>query len=302
MISGRQRAAIAIVIATAFLAGCSGMRDGMHPVLAMDGDRMDTQDPVGNGRALLVTGQFGLAIDALSRLLHDDPGNVRALNLIAEAYARLHRYDLADRYHAEALQIDPNSVAALNNWGFSYLVRGDKARAMELLQRAEAIKGDQPVVLANLRLAGEDGAAPSAESAPRLRAVDDSAEVRVSEHVMLVRRTANLVRIAPGVQLLVTIVPAARQAPPTSGQAVRQSAAETAPLPYVAARRYPAGVDPSARNLAALQRLLDPFSFGVFCDIDDFNLMSGVGMGSTGNSGQAIFPPDIGQQASRGQS
>ena len=290
MISNRQRTAIAIVIATAFLAGCSGMGGGMHPVIAMDGDRMDVQDPVANGRALLVTGQYGLAIDALSRVLHDDPSNVRALNLIAEAYDRLHRYDLADRYHARALEVDPNSVAALNNWGFSYLVRGNKARAVELLERAEAIKRDQPIVLANLKLAGGDTAAPSAMSTAGPSAQDDATEVPVSGHVMLVRRTAYLVRIAPGVQMLVTIPPAASRVQPASRQMTWPNVTEIAPLRYTVIRQHPADIDTRARNLAALQRLLDPSFLGFLRDVDDFSLTSGVGLGLAVNSVQSFDP------------
>ena len=261
----------------------------MHPVIAMDGDRMDVQDPVANGRALLVTSQYGLAIDALSRVLHEEPNNVRALNLIAEAYDRLHRYDLADRYHAQALEVDPNSVAALNNWGFSYLVRGNKARAVELLERAEAIKSDQPIVLANLKLAGGDAEAPSAVKTTGLSAGNDATDVPVSRHVMLVRRTANLVRIAPGVQMLVTIAPAASRMQP----APRQTAwhvTEIAPLPYIASRRHPVDIDARARNLAALQRLLDPSLFGLLRDVDDFSLTSGARLGLAVNSAQSIDP------------
>ena len=262
----------------------------MRPVIAMDGDRMDVQDPVANGKALLVTGQYGLAIDALSCVLHDDPNNVRALNLIAEAYDRLHRYDLADRYHAEALEIDPNSVAALNNWGFSYLVRGNKTRAVELLERAEAVKGDQPVVLANLKLAGGGAAAPSVMSTAGLPADDDATEVPVSRHVMLMRRTANLVRIAPGVQMLVTIALAPSRVQPTSRQMPWRSVTEIAPLPYVVIRQRPVDIDIRARNLAALQRLLDPSAFAILRDVDDFSLMSGVGLGLAVNSVQSIDP------------
>jgi tetratricopeptide (TPR) repeat protein len=238
--------------------------------MAMDGSRMELQDPVEQGRALLVTGQYGLAIDALSRVLHDQPDSVRALNLIAEAYDRLHRFDLADRYHAKALEVDPNSVAALNNWGFSYLVRGDKARAKALLERAVAVKGDQPVVLANLRLVGDGEPAAPAGAIQAVRTVDDTIEIPLSGHVSLVHRTGQLVRMAPGVQLLVTTAPAV-QPQPTSIEASPQKAVEAAPLPYIVARHEPIDADTRVRNLAALQQLLDPSPFGFFPDIDEFN-------------------------------
>jgi tetratricopeptide (TPR) repeat protein len=281
MIANRQRIGIALLIVAALLAGCAGGSSDVRPILAMDGSRMDVHDPVEQGRAFLVTGQYGLAVDALSRVLHDQPANVRALNLIAEAYDRLHRYDLADRYHAEALEIDPNSLAALNNWGFSYLVRGDRARAKGLLARAEAIKSDNPVVLANLQLATEGQAAASTNGTPSALAVDDTVDIPISEHVSMVRRTGQLVRLAPGVQLLVTTAPVA---PPVSSEAPRESTVEIAPLPYVITQQEPAGVDPRVRNLAALQRLLDSSPFGFFPDVDDFNLQRPAGTASIGQT------------------
>jgi tetratricopeptide (TPR) repeat protein len=254
--------------------------------MAMDGSRMELQDPVEQGRALLVTGQYGLAIDALSRVLHDQPGSVRALNLIAEAYDRLHRYDLGDRYHAKALEVDPNSVAALNNWGFSYLVRGDRARAKDLLERAEAIKADQPVVLANLRLVNGGEPATTANVAQSARAVDGTVEIPLSGHVTLVRRTGQLVRVAPGVQLLVTVPPPA-QPQPMAAEASPQKAIEAAPLPYIVTQRRPVDVDGRFRNLAALQQLLDPSPFGFFPDVDDFNHPR-TGVGSAAITGWSV--------------
>src|SRR5688572_3214428 len=120
------------------LGGCAvGSGDArpiMAPAMSMDGQKFDLQDPVENGRALVLTGQFGLAVDVLSRAAQTDPHNARALTLLAVAYGQLKRFDLADRYHAQALEADPDSVAALNNWGYSYLVRGDKIRAADLLE------------------------------------------------------------------------------------------------------------------------------------------------------------------------
>ena len=73
LIAFRRRLGIALVIASALLGGC--MSSPMRPVIAMDGEQIDMQDPVGNGRALLITGQYGLAIDSLTETVQEDPGN-----------------------------------------------------------------------------------------------------------------------------------------------------------------------------------------------------------------------------------
>ena len=65
MFASQQRIGIALVAAALLLAGCAGTASGVRPVIAMDGDSMNVQDPVENARALLVTGQYGLAIVAL---------------------------------------------------------------------------------------------------------------------------------------------------------------------------------------------------------------------------------------------
>lgn len=260
---------ILLALAVGLLSGCSGTAGNVRPVIAMGGDSMNIHDPVENGRALLMTGQYGLAIEALSRVLHDDPGNARTLTLLAEAYDRLHRYDLADRYHGQALQADPNFVAALNNWGYSYLVRGDKPRAVGLLERAVAVKKDHPVILANLQLAAGDAPAASQKVPSVSPIAEATGEIQVSEHVVAVRRTGKLVRVAPGVQMLLT---GRQRVPPMqgSGRDPKARSVVLTTFPAMSGRSAPTAGDPTTRLLGALQRLLDPSPFKFFPEVDDF--------------------------------
>jgi len=226
MIATRHLFGVALIIAAALLAGCAGSLGDMRPIMAVDGKRVDMQDAAGKGRALLLTGQYGLAIDALTQVVHAEPGNVRALALLAVAYDHLKRYDLADRYHAEALQIDPNSVAALNNWGYSYLVRGDKARATGLLQRAAAVSRDQPIVAANLALVSGAAAGAGVRQSLSIQSSETAAGTRLSQHVTIVRRVGRLVRLAHGVQMLLTVSePAEELASPRMTLAAERSGA-----------------------------------------------------------------------------
>lgn len=220
--SNWQRGIGALLIGLcATLGGCAIGGDGARPVLGMDGQQIDVSDPVERGRAQILTGQYGLAIDGLTTVVTRDPRNARAKTLLAVAFGQLKRFDLADRYHAEALEIDPNSVAALNNWGYSYLVRGDRARATGLLERAVAAGDDRPIVVANLALAR--GVDPTPPQLPTQAAIgeDQPRDLRVTQHVTLVRPAGRLMRVAPGVQLLLTEAPAAVAA---------QSDVPTAPL------------------------------------------------------------------------
>jgi len=286
MIARQQRIGIVLVVAALLVSGCSGTAGNMRPVIAMGGDSMNIHEPVENGRALLMTGQYGLAIEALSRVLRDDPGNARTLTLLAEAYDRLHRYDLADRYHGQALQADPNFVAALNNWGYSYLVRGDKLRAVGLLERAAAMKKGHPVVAANLRLAAGDATAASQHAPPVAPVAEGTGEVQVSEHVIAVRRTGRLVRVAPGVQMLLTGLQKA-PARQGSGRELGARSVELTAFPAMT-QSTPSAGDPTTRLLGALQRLLDPSPFKFFPEVDDFARQLQADSGATPEPARAV--------------
>ena len=212
MTHARNTVTSSMIGLTLLLGGCAAGTGEGRPVLAMDGQHLDASDPVERGRALILTGQYGLAIEGLSEAVTQDAGNARALSLLAVSYAQVKRFDLADRYHAQALEIDPSSVVVLNNWGYSYLVRGDGGRATDLLARAAAANDGRPVVAANLALArGNDAeTSPSSEVAS---GSDPMRSVQISSHVILVRSAARLRRMAPGVQMLVTSIPAEAQAP-----------------------------------------------------------------------------------------
>jgi hypothetical protein len=198
----RQVLGLALLAGGLIVSGCAMGPLGMRPIMTVDGQRMDFHDPVERARGLIATGQYGLAVESLSQMVHDEPGNVRALSLLAVTYAHLKRYDLSDRYHQQALLVNANSVAALNNWGYSYLMRGDSARAVGLLERAAAVGGGGPIVAANLALATGGSSTPSEEPSREVPLAERS--IRLSDHVVLVRRVGQLRRLAPGVQLLVT--------------------------------------------------------------------------------------------------
>lgn len=263
------------------LAGCAGGAGDMRPVMTVDGQVLDVRDPVENGRAQILTGQLGLAVDTLSRAVSDDPRNARALTLLAVAYGELKRFDLADRYHAEALAVDPDSVAALNNWGYSYLVRGDRMRATGLLERAAMVGEGRPIVAANLALARGDDAATAASAMPAAADTDAEVSIRLSEHVMLVRRTGRLVRLARGVQMLLTTGPAPQQELPAPRLlADAGPAAGMTDTRFALFRALFALVDgetsAGVAGMTMMDQLADaslaarPSPFGYFPDVDDF--------------------------------
>jgi tetratricopeptide (TPR) repeat protein len=269
----RQVLGVALLSGALLLSGCAVGSHGIRPIMAVDGQHMDFHNPVERARGLVATGQYGLAIDALSQVVHDEPGNVTALNLLAVTYAHLKRYDLSDRYHQQALLVDANSVAALNNWGYSYLMRGDSVRAVGLLQRAAAVGQGDPVVAANLVLAtGRSG--EKTEERPQEAAYPVAEQnIRLSDHVVLVRRTGQLRRLAPGVQLLVTQAsPATLESEPEAPVKLISSVAEQPVDPRFAQfRRLFALFE--GEQVAAMSRDLGTSPFAIVADVDDFSML-----------------------------
>ena len=60
--------------------------------------------------------ELGMAIDYLKAALVQAPGFFVANRDLASAYADRHEYDLADRYFAKAVTIDPNDLITRERW------------------------------------------------------------------------------------------------------------------------------------------------------------------------------------------
>jgi tetratricopeptide (TPR) repeat protein len=71
---------------------------------------------------------------------------------LAASYDRLRRFDLADRAYDQAAKIGGPGAELLNNWGYSYMLRGDYRRARETLLKARALEPGNPYVKNNLEL------------------------------------------------------------------------------------------------------------------------------------------------------
>lgn len=286
MTHARNTVTTSMIGLTLLLGGCAAGAGEGRPVLAMDGQHLDASDPVERGRALLLTGQYGLAIEGLSEAVARDPGNARALSLLAVSYAQLKRFDLADRYHAQALEVDPSSVVVLNNWGYSYLVRGDGNRATDLLARAAAGNDGRPIVTANLALARGSNAETSA-SGEVASGSDPMRSVQISSHVILVRPTARLRRMAPYVQMLVTTTPAATQEPTSVGSPMSPQVSRTGDIKTAVTTDWrvfqalfalmeldtppsDAALVLDPQQLAEASSAAPQSPFGFFPDVDDF--------------------------------
>jgi Tfp pilus assembly protein PilF len=112
----------------------------------------DPHDDVQLGKKYFRSNNFGLAEKTFRSAVEKHPRDAEAWVGLAASYDRLHRFDLADRAYAEAIRIVGPTVEILNDQGFSYMLRGDYARAHKLLERAQARDPANPYVQANMQL------------------------------------------------------------------------------------------------------------------------------------------------------
>jgi Flp pilus assembly protein TadD len=128
--------------------------------IAVPGDtvelRGDLNSDLNLGKRHFRQGDFGLAEvhfrRAVEKGLPDARDAAEAWLGLAASYDRLRRFELADRAYAQALKIVGPAPEILNNQGYSYLMRGDYARARVKLNAAYAKDPANPHILANLDL------------------------------------------------------------------------------------------------------------------------------------------------------
>jgi Flp pilus assembly protein TadD len=100
-------------------------------------------------------GNYGLAERYFRRAVESGPRDAEAWLGLAASYDRLRRYDLADRAYDQLIKLAGPTPEILNNKGYSYLLRGDYARAQETLLAAQAKDPGNPYIQNNLALLAE---------------------------------------------------------------------------------------------------------------------------------------------------
>jgi tetratricopeptide (TPR) repeat protein len=112
----------------------------------------DPNDDLQKGKRYFRNNDFGLAEQSFRKAVEKHPRDAEAWVDLAASYDRLHRFDLADRAYAGAIRLIGPTPQILNDQGFSYMLRGDYARAHEKLAQAQAKDPANPYIRANLKL------------------------------------------------------------------------------------------------------------------------------------------------------
>jgi len=97
-------------------------------------------------------GNYGLAEHYFRDAVERTPRDATAWIGLAASYDRLARFDLADRAYRYATKLAGETTQILNNRGYSYMLRGNYAKARQMLLKAQAREPNNPVIVNNLQL------------------------------------------------------------------------------------------------------------------------------------------------------
>jgi tetratricopeptide (TPR) repeat protein len=112
----------------------------------------DPNDDLNLGKKHFRAGNFGIAEGHFRRAVEQHPRDAEAWVGLAASYDRLRRFELSDRAYKQAIEIIGPTPEVLNNQGYSYMLRGDYARARQTLRIAQAKDPSSPYIKNNLEL------------------------------------------------------------------------------------------------------------------------------------------------------
>jgi len=115
----------------------------------------EPKDDLNLGKQHFRQENYGLAEYYFRRAAESHPRDAEAWLGLAASYDRLRRFELADRAYKQVIAITGPSPEVLNNLGYSYILRGDYARARSKLAEARALDPKSPYILNNIKLLEE---------------------------------------------------------------------------------------------------------------------------------------------------
>ncbi len=119
---------------------------------------MSGEQPQSNvqlGKRYYRENQFGQAEQHFRRAVELSPKDLEAWVGLAASYDKLKRFDLADRAYNQAIRLGGPTPEILNNQGYSYMLRGDRHRARQVLLAAQAKDPNNPYIKNNLDMLDE---------------------------------------------------------------------------------------------------------------------------------------------------
>lgn len=151
-----KRSSFAVLAACGLLGGCQTPAS-LETVSVADPPAFETGILSSNemnrlGRQDLAAGNNGMAERHFREAVETNKDDGPSWIGLAAAYDNLGRFELADRAYAQAIRIQGETLPILNNRGYSFLLRGEKRRALAMFERALSLDPGNPVIQNNVQL------------------------------------------------------------------------------------------------------------------------------------------------------
>ena len=143
-----------LLAATILLGGCQSIDGSGQARLGSPTEEqyVSTDQPRRVGREQFIRGNYVLAERYFQAAVEQAPQDGDSWVGLAASYDQLGRFDLADRAYQRAAELKGNTPQLLNNRGYSYLLRGDAARASVLFRQALSSSPDDPTINNNIAI------------------------------------------------------------------------------------------------------------------------------------------------------
>jgi Flp pilus assembly protein TadD len=105
------------------------------------------------GKEQFMDSNYGLAERHFRRAVEMRSDDAEAWMGLAAAYDELGRFDFADRAYEQLFKVAGRKPHAVSNYGYSFLLRGDKKKAVQLFNEAAAGLPNDARIMANQKLA-----------------------------------------------------------------------------------------------------------------------------------------------------
>ena len=147
---------VVAVSAALALAGCQTGADSVNVfptgTPSLEASAVMSNDPSRLGRTHLASGNYAMAARHFKDAVEKNRNDAGSWLGLAAAYDLLGRFDLADRAYSQVGKLQGETLELINNRGYSYLLRGDGARAYEQFQHSLALDPGNAVIANNIKL------------------------------------------------------------------------------------------------------------------------------------------------------
>jgi Flp pilus assembly protein TadD len=163
------RASLLVVVAM-LLGGCNSLDGGSlssfgnrfsAPELPASVEPYPDDEVLTVAKAHFAERNYGSAARYYERAVEVMPNNPDAWLGLAASYDRVRRFDLADRAYTEASRFLADRPEYYNNVGYSYLLRGDIAKARSSFLKAHELDPGNLTINNNLELLRDGASRPS---------------------------------------------------------------------------------------------------------------------------------------------